>query len=378
MTGNLKLLINFVWRFMGTVCFGNDHVAAILGYGDLQWGNILITRVYFVEGLGHNLFSVRQFCDSDILSPLEETPVSNDLVTGLPKFKYHKEHLCPSCKQGKSKRESHPPKPVLNSKQRLHLLYIDLCGLIRIASINGKRYVLVIMDDYSRYTWVHFLRSKDEALEVIKTFLNKIQVLLQAQVIIVRTDNGTEFKNQVLQEYFDSVGISYQASSVLCYPKNDREDIGKLGVKAAPRTTLAAQAPQVLQTPTTSTTIADTTPTPTNSSSQATNIPNTSQDVDELEPQQQHVQQQDNKVQLQSKIVANNVPNAMLDGNQFVNPFASPSTNAAESSSSQYVDPLNIDMFYQPYPHEYQWTKDHPLEQVIGEPPRPVLTRNQL
>ncbi|GKD14872.1 hypothetical protein Tco_1199279, partial [Tanacetum coccineum] len=66
MTRNLKLLINFVWKFLGTVCFGNDHVAAILGYGDLKWGNILITRVYFIEGLGHNLFSVGQFCDSDL------------------------------------------------------------------------------------------------------------------------------------------------------------------------------------------------------------------------------------------------------------------------------------------------------------------------
>nr|GFB58261.1 integrase, catalytic region, zinc finger, CCHC-type, peptidase aspartic, catalytic [Tanacetum cinerariifolium] len=66
MTGNLKLLINFVWKFMGTVRFGNDHVAAILGFGDLQWGNILITSVYFVEGLGHNLFSVGRFRDSDL------------------------------------------------------------------------------------------------------------------------------------------------------------------------------------------------------------------------------------------------------------------------------------------------------------------------
>ncbi|GJT20564.1 retrovirus-related pol polyprotein from transposon TNT 1-94 [Tanacetum coccineum] len=63
----------------------------------------------------------------------------NDLVTGLPKFKYHKEHLCPSCEQGKSKRASHPPKPAPNSKQRLHLLYMDLCGPTRITSINGKR-----------------------------------------------------------------------------------------------------------------------------------------------------------------------------------------------------------------------------------------------
>ncbi|GKC74643.1 hypothetical protein Tco_1120526 [Tanacetum coccineum] len=63
---NLKLLINFVWKFLGTVCFGNDYVAAILGYGDLQWGNILITRVYSVVGLGHNLFSVGQFYDLDL------------------------------------------------------------------------------------------------------------------------------------------------------------------------------------------------------------------------------------------------------------------------------------------------------------------------
>ncbi|GKE95517.1 retrovirus-related pol polyprotein from transposon TNT 1-94 [Tanacetum coccineum] len=102
---------------------------------------------------------------------------------------------------------------------------MDLCGPMRVESINGKRYVLVIVDDYSRYTWVHFLRSKDEAPEVIKTFPEEIQVLLQAPVIIVRTDNSIEFKNQVLKEYFDSVGISHQSSF------NDQEDIGKLGAK---------------------------------------------------------------------------------------------------------------------------------------------------
>ncbi|GJZ33793.1 retrovirus-related pol polyprotein from transposon TNT 1-94 [Tanacetum coccineum] len=91
---------------------------------------------------------------------------------------------------------------------------MDLYGPMKVESINRKCYILVIVDDYSRYTWVHFLRSKDEAPEEIKFFLKKITVLLQAPVIIVRTDNGTEFKNQVLQEYFDSVGISHQAYSV--------------------------------------------------------------------------------------------------------------------------------------------------------------------
>nr|GEV29991.1 hypothetical protein [Tanacetum cinerariifolium] len=126
----------------------------------------------------------------------------------------------------------------------------------------------------------------------------------------------------------------------LCYPKNDREDIGKLGAKATARTVLAVQEPQVRQTSMASTSIADTAPTLTKSSSHATYILITSQDVDELNP------------------------NAMIDGNTFINPFANSSTSAAESSSSQNVDPSNMHTFYQPYPHAFQWTKDHPLEQV--------------
>nr|GEZ89491.1 hypothetical protein [Tanacetum cinerariifolium] len=123
---------------------------------------------------------------------------------------------------------------------------------------------------------------------------------------------------------------------------------------ATARTVPPAQEPQVRQSSTASTTSADTAPIPTNSSSHATNIPITSQDVDELNP------------------------NAMVDGNMFVNLFANSSTSAAASSSQKNVDPSNMHTFYQPYPHEFQWTKDHPLEQVIGEPSRPVLTRNQL
>nr|GEU90776.1 Gag-Pol polyprotein [Tanacetum cinerariifolium] len=436
----------------------NDHVAAIMGFGDLQWGNILIIRVYFIEGSGHNLFSVGQFCDSDLevvfrrnacfvrnlervdllkgdrstnlytinlhemasaspiylmarasstkswlwhqrLSHLNFDTI-NDLVAGLPKFKYHKEHLCPSCEQGKSKRASHPPKSVPNSRQRLHLLHMDLCGPMRIASI---------MESY-------------EAPEVIIKFLKRITVLLQSPVIIIRTDNGTEFKNQMLKEYFDTVGISHQMSYVqtpqqngvverrnrtlveaartmlifsyaplflwaeviatacltqnrsiihrrfnktpyelingrkpdisflhvfgaLCYPKNDREEIGKRGAKATTRTVPPAQEPQVRQSSTASTTIADTAPIPTNSSSLATNIPITSQDVDELNP------------------------NAMVDGNTFVNPFANSSTSVAASSLQQNVDPSNMHTFYQPYPHKFQWTKDHHMKQVLVHAP---------
>nr|GFB93357.1 hypothetical protein [Tanacetum cinerariifolium] len=110
----------------------------------------------------------------------------------------------------------------------------------------------------------------------------------------------------------------------------------------SPRTIPAAPATQVLQTLTTSTTIPATVPTPTNLSSHATNIPNTSHDFDELEPPQQHIHQKENQAPLRYEIVADNVPNVMFDGDVFENPFSLKSTSAAESSSSQYVDPLNM------------------------------------
>ncbi|GKD05783.1 hypothetical protein Tco_1180757, partial [Tanacetum coccineum] len=93
--------------------------------------------------------------------------------------------------------------------------------------------------------------------------------------------------------------------------------------------------------------------------------------VDDLETQQQHGHPH-------PASIVDNVPNTMVNDNSFVNPFATTSISAVESSSSQYVDPSNMHTFYQPYPYEYQWTKDHPLEQVIREPLRPVLIRNQL
>nr|GFA44373.1 hypothetical protein [Tanacetum cinerariifolium] len=183
--------------------------------------------------------------------------------------------------------------------------------------------------------------------------------LIQNRSIIHRRFNKTPY--ELINGRKPDISFLHVFGS-LCYPKNDREDIGKLGAKgldlsyasstitnqqptegeldllfkamyddyiggqpsAAPRTVLAAQAPQ---------------------------------DVDGLKTQQQHAHQQGNQAPLQPKTVADNVPYAMLDENTFVNPFATPSISATESSYSQY---------------------DHPLEQVIGEPSRLVLTRNQL
>ncbi|GJX53018.1 retrovirus-related pol polyprotein from transposon TNT 1-94 [Tanacetum coccineum] len=136
-----------------------------------------------------------------------------DIMTGLPKLKYVKDQLCSSCEMSKAKRSSFKSKAIPSCKGRLNLLHMDLCGPIRVASINRKKYILVIVDDYSRYTWTLFLRSKDETPEVLKDFLTMIQRNLQAQVITVRTDRGTEFLNKTLHAYFKEEGIEHQTST---------------------------------------------------------------------------------------------------------------------------------------------------------------------
>ncbi|GKF26883.1 retrovirus-related pol polyprotein from transposon TNT 1-94, partial [Tanacetum coccineum] len=136
-----------------------------------------------------------------------------DVVIGLPKLKYFKNQLCSSCEVSKAKRISFKSKTIPSSKGRLNLLHIDLCGPMQVASINGKRYILVIVDDYSRYTWTLFQSSKDETPEVLKYFLTMIQRNLEAPVISIRTDNGTKFLNKTLNAFFKEEGIEHQTST---------------------------------------------------------------------------------------------------------------------------------------------------------------------
>nr|GEZ23956.1 retrovirus-related Pol polyprotein from transposon TNT 1-94 [Tanacetum cinerariifolium] len=134
------------------------------------------------------------------------------LVRGLPKLKFEKEHLCSACAMGKSTKKSHKPKSEDTNQEKLYLLHMDLCGPMRVESINGKKYIPVIVDDYSRFTWVKFLRSMDEAPDFIIKFLKMIQMRLKVSVHRIRTDNGTEFVNQTLREYYEEVGISHETS----------------------------------------------------------------------------------------------------------------------------------------------------------------------
>nr|GFB41895.1 retrovirus-related Pol polyprotein from transposon TNT 1-94 [Tanacetum cinerariifolium] len=114
--------------------------------------------------LWHRYLSHLNFDTINLLS-------KNEIVVGLLKLKFIKDHLCSSCELGKAKRKYFHSKLTPSSKRWLHLIHMDLCGPMHVASINGKRYVLVIVDDYSRYTWTHFLRSKDETPKVLIDFL---------------------------------------------------------------------------------------------------------------------------------------------------------------------------------------------------------------
>nr|GFA83581.1 integrase, catalytic region, zinc finger, CCHC-type, peptidase aspartic, catalytic [Tanacetum cinerariifolium] len=162
MTGDRSQLVNFVQKFLGTVKFWNDHVAKIMGYGDYQIGNVTISWVYYVEGLGHNLFSVGQFCDSDLEVAFRQHTcfIRNldgvDLLTGSRGNNLYtlsiqdmmaSSPICLLSKASKTKSWLW--------HQKLYLLHMDLCGPMRVASINGKKYILVIVDDYSRFTWVN-------------------------------------------------------------------------------------------------------------------------------------------------------------------------------------------------------------------------------
>nr|GEW74569.1 retrovirus-related Pol polyprotein from transposon TNT 1-94 [Tanacetum cinerariifolium] len=193
MAGNLKLLINFVEKFLGT---GNDLLTGSRGTDlysitlqDTNSPNLIFLMAKTTSSqawLWHGRLSHLNFDTINLMS-------KNDIVVGLPKLKFVKDHLCSSCELGKAKQKSFHTKITPSSKRRLQLLHMDFCGPMRVASINGKRCVLVIIDDYSRYTWTYFLRSKDETPEVLIDFLRLVQRGLQAQVRIVRTDKGNGY-----------------------------------------------------------------------------------------------------------------------------------------------------------------------------------------
>ncbi|GJY35427.1 retrovirus-related pol polyprotein from transposon TNT 1-94 [Tanacetum coccineum] len=491
MTGDRSLLKNFVEKFMGTVRFGNDHFAAItevafhsktcyvrnlegddLLTGDRESNLYTISIPDMAASLPVCLMSKASSTKSWLwhrrLSHINFGTINDltkhDLVDGLLKFKYGKDHLCSACERGKSKKASHSPKLVPSSHSKLELLHMDLCSPMRVDSINGKKYILVFVDDYSRFTWVYFLHSKDETPEIIKKFIAQVQLNYDAKIHKIRTDNGTEFKNATLKAHYEKLGIMQQFSTArmpqqngvverrnrtlveaahtmlifsrlteflwaeavstacftqnqsiihtrhnktpyellrgrkpnveyfhvfgsLCYLTNDRDDLGKMKPKA--------DIPESMNTP---------------SKEDLDNLcgpmydeyfEKKSYDMPINSAAQQVHNQEDSTLTSSIDIEAHKAPlilttseeqtspislsmagefyqedSAELDGNTLVTLYDAPDFSKAESSTN--LDPSNMHEFHQVQPLTHIWTKVHPLEQVIGDPSKPVMTRHRL
>nr|GEW75587.1 Gag-Pol polyprotein [Tanacetum cinerariifolium] len=278
MTRNLKLLTNFVEKFLGTMKLGNDQIAPILGYGDLVQGAVSIKRVYYVKGLNQNLFSVDKFCDADLEVAFRKSTCyicdlkRNDLLTGSRGTDLYFITL----------QDTSSPNPI--------------CLMAKATS------------------------SKDETPKVLIDFFRLVQRGLHAQVRIVRTDKGTDGENlNKMKEKGDTcifVGYSTQSRAYRVFNKRKRVIVETFHVN-----------------------------------------------IDEL-PQM-----------VSDQVSSDPVP--QFEDDEFINIFCTPVQDRGETSS-RHVDSSNMHTFYQRHPSEHRWTKDHPLEQVIGNPSQSVKTRRRL
>nr|GFA99212.1 hypothetical protein [Tanacetum cinerariifolium] len=464
MTGNRALLINFVEKFLRTVRFGNNDFAVIAGYGDVGLEVTFRKSTCFVRNedgvdlltgdrssnlytiainevasnsstcLLANSFSSQSWLWHQRLSHLNfatiNNLVKNNLIQGLPKMKFEKYHLCSICEQGKIHQKHHMSKTTFASKKPLYLLHMDLCGPMRVQSINGKRYVLVAVDDYSWYTWVFFLHSKDEVLitpqqngvvkrrnitlvEAARTMLTfaNLPSFLWAEAIATAcfTKNRS-----IIHKCFDK--SSYELMNkrkpnikffcvfgYRCYLLNDYEDVGKLkanwDIGVFVRYSIESAALRIYNKRTLSQVdeaskkdleylfqpfydeYFDSSKI---MKSSTTNV-ETSINEEVFHEVSKSFQRESSSSSLnddvqqspEESIPINMVPNgdeASTSHNVFNKRLEDPYFNA----STSFHDPSNVCTYYQPYPHEKKWTKDHPLHKIIGDPKSSVRTRGQL
>jgi len=246
------MFLTLVMKEGGNVKFGGNQSGKIIGTGTTGNISISISNVCLVDGLKHNLLSISQFCDNgyDVLFDKTSCIIVNKndnsivfkgkrmdnvykinfselvdqkvvcllsvnikkwvwhrrlghaywrlisklsklkLVKGLPDIDYHSDALCGACQKGKIVKSSFKAKDIVSTSRTLELLHIDLFGPVTIESLYGSKYGLVIVDDYSRWTWVKFLRSKDCAYDVFNSFYTQIQSEKEMKILKVRSDHG--------------------------------------------------------------------------------------------------------------------------------------------------------------------------------------------
>nr|GEY03802.1 retrovirus-related Pol polyprotein from transposon TNT 1-94 [Tanacetum cinerariifolium] len=288
MTGDRSRLINFVKRFIGTLKFGNDHFGAIMGYGDYVICNSVISGVYYVEGLGHNLFFVRQFCDSNLevafqkhscyvqdtdgvelikgsrwsnlytisiedmmksslicllskasknkswlwhrrLNHLNFGTINNlsrkDLVRGLPRLKFEKDYLCSACQLGKSKKHTHKPKAENTNLEVLNTLHMDLCGPMRTVPRTPQQNGVVKRQNRTLVEAARTMLIFSKALMFLWAEAVATACYTQNQYLIHTRHHKTPY--ELVHNKKPDLTF-FRVFGALCYPINDNEDLGKL------------------------------------------------------------------------------------------------------------------------------------------------------
>ncbi|GKA27061.1 retrovirus-related pol polyprotein from transposon TNT 1-94 [Tanacetum coccineum] len=330
------------------------------------------------------------------------------LVRGLPKLKFEKDHLCSACSLGKSTKASHKPKAVDTNQEKLSLLHMDLCGPMRVASINGKNYILVIVDDYSRFTWVKFLASKDEAPELHFLWVEAVNTacFTHNRSLIRLKYNKTPY--ELIHDKKPDLSYLHVFGS-LCYPTNDSEDLGKLKAKVdigifvgyAPvkkayciynkrtrpiqetihvtfdeLTTMASEqfssgpAPHLMTPTTYSLGLVP------NHILQPPYVPPKKNDWDILfQPMFDEFFNPPSVCLPVPKVDAalRPVPQTGSSSSNTIDQDPPPTSNSSSQESSS-----NGQQYHTPFELLSRWTKNHPLTNVIGNPSRPVSTRKQL
>nr|GEV02148.1 putative ribonuclease H-like domain-containing protein [Tanacetum cinerariifolium] len=146
--------------------------------------------------------------------------VRGNLVRGLPSKIFKNDHSCVACQKGKQHKASYKAKLVNSISKPLHMLHMDLFGPTNVKSLIKKSYCLVVTDDFSRFSWVFFLATKDETSGILKTIISGIENQLDCKVKVIRCDNGTEFKNSVMNKFYDMKKIKREFSVAMTPQQN--------------------------------------------------------------------------------------------------------------------------------------------------------------
>ncbi|GJU82956.1 putative ribonuclease H-like domain-containing protein [Tanacetum coccineum] len=165
--------------------------------------------------------------------------VKDNLVRGLPTKCFENDQTCVACLKGKQHRASCKSKVLNPITKPLFMLHMDLFGPTFVSSLMHKKYCLVVTDDYSRFTWVFFLITKDETSEILKNFIKEIENLVDKKEKIIRSDNGTEFKNKVMDDFCRVKGIKREYSVAKTLQQNGVAERRNMTLIEAARTMLA-------------------------------------------------------------------------------------------------------------------------------------------